>query len=410
MALSLENVSKTVGGERHLIDIDLTLEPGTINVVLGHTGAGKTSLLRMIAGLDRPTAGAIRQGGADITRKLARERSVALVYQQFINYPSLSVRENIASPLRLRGVRDHEPRVRELARMLRIEELLDRLPGELSGGQQQRVAIARALAKGAEIVLLDEPLVNLDYKLREDLRDELRALLGAVESHGSAGKPATVVYASTDPAEALSLGGNTILMHQGRVLQHAPALEVYHRPASVTAARVVSDPPMNLFDGVVKDGAIEIAGELRITVAPAGAHASGAANAPGPVASGAHLAGLADGPYCFGIRASDCRIGGAPEGVAVRARVELSEISGSETFVYLRGIDQGVLYIVQRDGVFHHQLDDQLTFYVDPDRLLAFERDGDQRLVASYHASTRSAVAAAPTSSSAARPAGPAST
>ena len=184
MALSLENISKTVGGERHLIDIDLTLEPGTINVVLGHTGAGKTSLLRMIAGLDRPTGGTIRQGGADITRKLARERSVALVYQQFINYPSLTVRENIASPLRLRGVRDHEPRVRELARMLRIEELLGRLPGELSGGQQQRVAIARALAKGAEIVLLDEPLVNLDYKLREDLRDELRALLGAVESHG----------------------------------------------------------------------------------------------------------------------------------------------------------------------------------------------------------------------------------
>jgi len=375
VALSLENISKTIGGERHLIDINLALEPGTINVVLGHTGAGKTSLLRMIAGLDRPTAGTIRQGGADITRKLPRERSVALVYQQFINYPSLTVRENIASPLRLRGVRDHEPRVRELARMLRIEELLGRLPGELSGGQQQRVAIARALAKGAEIVLLDEPLVNLDYKLREDLRDELRALLGAVESHGSAGKPATVVYASTDPAEALSLGGNTILMHQGRVLQHAPALEVYHRPASVAAARVVSDPPMNLFDGVVKDGAIEIAGELRIA-ATAGV--------------GAHLAGLADGPYCFGIRASDCRIGGAAEGVAVRARVELSEISGSETFVYLRGIDQGVLYIVQRDGVFHHQLDDELTFYVDPDRLLAFDLGGEQRLVASYHSNQAS--------------------
>jgi glycerol transport system ATP-binding protein len=393
VALSLENIAKTIGGERHLIDINLALEPGTINVVLGHTGAGKTSLLRMIAGLDRPTAGTIRQGGVDITRKLPRERSVALVYQQFINYPSLTVRENIASPLRLRGVRDHEPRVRELARVLRIEELLDRLPGELSGGQQQRVAIARALAKGAEIVLLDEPLVNLDYKLREDLRDELRALLAAVESHGSAGKPATVVYASTDPAEALSLGGNTILMHQGRVLQHAPALEVYHRPASVTAARVVSDPPMNLFDGVVKDGAIEIAGELRITVAPgapAGANAPGSTTSSGSAASGAHLAGLADGPYCFGIRASDCRIGGAARGVAVRARVELSEISGSETFVYLRGVDQSALYIVQRDGVFHHQLGDELTFHVDPDRLLAFDLGGEQPLVASYHARTAS--------------------
>jgi glycerol transport system ATP-binding protein len=368
VALVLDKVGKTVAGERHLIDIDLTLEPGTINVVLGHTGAGKTSLLRMIAGLDRPTTGAIRQGGEgglsiDITRRPARERSVALVYQQFINYPSLTVRQNIASPLRLRGVRDHEPRVLELARVLRIEELLDRLPGELSGGQQQRVAIARALAKGAEIVLLDEPLVNLDYKLREDLRDELRALLGTVQAEG---KPATVVYATTDPAEALALGGNTILMHQGRVLQHAPTLEVYHRPASVTAARVFSDPPMNIFDGEVKDGAIEVAGELRIATA------------------GTHLAAIADGPYRFGVRASDCHLGGAGGGIAVRARVELSEISGSETFVYLRASDLGAQYIVQRDGVFHHQLDDELTFYLDPGRLLAFRAGGEQSLVASY--------------------------
>ena len=368
MALVLDRIGKTVAGERHLIDVDLTLEPGTINVVLGHTGAGKTSLLRMIAGLDRPTTGAIRQGGVDITRRPARERSVALVYQQFINYPSLTVRENIASPLQLRGVRDHGPRVLELARVLRIEELLDRLPGELSGGQQQRVAIARALAKGAEIVLLDEPLVNLDYKLREDLRDELRALLGAVRAGA---EPATVVYATTDPAEALALGGSTILMHQGRVLQHAPALEVYHRPASVAAARVFSDPPMNIFDGEVKGGAIELAGGLQV------------------LTTRTHLAALPDGRYRFGLRASDFRLradaglSGMPR-VAMPARVELSEISGSETFVYLRAVQQGLQYIVQRDGVFHHQLDEELTFYLDPDRLLAFGADGEQALVASY--------------------------
>ena len=169
MALTLDKIGKTVAGENHLIDVDLTLEPGTINVVLGHTGAGKTSLLRMIAGLDRPTSGAIRQGGVDITRRPARERSVALVYQQFINYPSLTVRENIASPLRLRGVRDHEPRVRELARVLRIEELLDRLPGELSGGQQQRVAIARALVNRPSLLLADEPTGNLDTESSLDI-------------------------------------------------------------------------------------------------------------------------------------------------------------------------------------------------------------------------------------------------
>ena len=178
MALSLHGIARTVEGEVHVAGVDLTLAPGTMNVLLGHTGAGKTSLLRIIAGLDRPTQGTVRHGTVDITRRPARMRSVALVYQQFINYPSLTVRDNIASPLRLRRARDTDARVRELARLLRIEDLLDRLPGALSGGQQQRVAIARALAKGAEIVLLDEPLVNLDYKLREDLRDELRALFG----------------------------------------------------------------------------------------------------------------------------------------------------------------------------------------------------------------------------------------
>jgi glycerol transport system ATP-binding protein len=365
MTLALDHISKTVAGEVHLDDVSLTLAPGTMNVLLGHTGAGKTSLLRIIAGLDRPTQGSLRQGGADITRLAARRRSVALVYQQFINYPSLTVRQNIASPLRLRGVRDYQARVMALAKLLRIDELLDRLPGALSGGQQQRVAIARALAKGAEVVLLDEPLVNLDYKLREDLRDELRQLF----TTSATGQPATVVYATTDPAEALALGGTTILMHQGRVLQHAPALEVYHRPASVIAARVLSDPPMNIVDGVVAAGAIELAGEIRIPIG----------------AAGAHLAGLADGAYRFGIRASDCRLRGGAGDVAVKARVELSEISGSETFVYLRGSHAPAQVIVQQDGVFHHQLDEELTFYLDPDRLLAFAPDGDQPLVASYH-------------------------
>jgi len=364
MTLALESIGKTVDGELHLAGVNLTLAPGSLNVLLGHTGAGKTSLLRIIAGLDRPTQGTVRLGGADITRSPARSRPVALVYQQFINYPSLTVRDNIASPLRLRRARDIAARVHELARLLRIDDLLDRLPGALSGGQQQRVAIARALAKGAEIILLDEPLVNLDYKLREDLRDELRALFGAT----------TVVYATTDPAEALALGGATILVHQGRVLQHAPPLEVYHRPASVTAARVFSDPPMNIVEGVVQGGALELAGEIRLPLGGAGGRAQGA-----------HLAGLADGPYRFGIRASDCRLGQAPAGhVAVRAHVELSEISGSETFVYLRGAAPLPQFIVQEDGVFHHQLDEELTFYLDPDRLLAFAAGGDQALVASY--------------------------
>lgn len=370
MALTLEKIGKTAGSEMHLADIDLTLQPGTMNVLLGHTGAGKTSLLRVLAGLDRPTRGKVKKDGADITRTPARDRSVALVYQQFINYPSLTVRDNIASPLRKQKAAQRDARVRELAQLLRIEELLERLPGELSGGQQQRVAIARALAKGAELVLLDEPLVNLDYKLREGLRDELRALFAGVGSGSSGAKPTTVVYATTDPAEALALGGTTILMHQGRVLQHAPTLEVYHRPASATAARVFSDPPMNLMPGKVEGGDIVLDGGLRLPAAPHHHLAK--------------LAELGEHGYRFGIRASDCRLArGKESDVAVPGRVELSEISGSETFVYLRGGAAGSLLIVQQDGVFHHQLDEELTVYLDPRRLLAFSAEGDH-LVASY--------------------------
>jgi glycerol transport system ATP-binding protein len=378
VAVVLEHVSRTVAGEPHLIDVDLALEAGAIHVLLGHTRAGKTSLLRMIAGLDRPTAGAVRFDGVDVTRRTAQQRSVALVYQQFINYPSLTVRDNIASPLQLRRARDIDARVRELARLLRIDELLGRLPGELSGGQQQRVAIARALAKDADVVLFDEPLVNLDYKLREDLRDELRGLFGAARPGG---RPITVIYATTDPGEALALGGTTVLLHQGRVLQHAPALEVYHRPASVVAAGIASDPPMNIVDGVVGGGAIELAGGIRIPLV-GGADAAGAG-------AGRHLAGLGDGPYRFGIRASDCRLDARTAGsVAVKARVELCEISGSESFVHLRGSAADTRFIVQHDGVLHPRLGlgDELAFYLDPDRLLAFGAGDGQPLVASYRA------------------------
>jgi glycerol transport system ATP-binding protein len=356
VALVLEHVTKAVGKEVHLHEIDLTIEPGSFNVVLGRTRAGKTSLLRLLAGLDRATSGKIVKDGHDLTRATVRERSVAMVYQQFINYPSFTVRENIASPLRVRNATGIDARVRELGAMLGIEHLFDRLPGQLSGGQQQRVAIARALAKDAELLLLDEPLVNLDYKLREGLRDELRAIFRA--------RSTTVLYATTDPAEALALGGNTILMFEGRVLQHAPTLDVYHRPASAAAAVVFSDPPMSLFPASVRGGAAILASELRI---------------PLP----AHLRGLGDGSYRLGIRASDCRLHAQGGLIPVRAEVELNEISGSETFVYLRHGE--VPFIVQVNGVFHHELHAELTFYLDPEKLLAFQPDGaGGALVASY--------------------------
>ena len=178
MSISLQNIDKIAGRETHLKDINLEFESGSRNVLLGRTLAGKTSLLRIMAGIDRPTHGKILIDGKDVTGVSVRKRSVAMVYQQFINYPSLTVYKNIASPLKVGGVPKAEidRRVRETAKMLHLEDLFDRLPAELSGGQQQRVAIARALVKDAQLLLLDEPLVNLDYKLREELRIELQEI------------------------------------------------------------------------------------------------------------------------------------------------------------------------------------------------------------------------------------------
>ena len=225
MQLMMQGISHRVGAATHLYPLDLTLQPGAVTVLLGATQAGKTSLMRLMAGLDKPTAGRVEVDGQDVTGLSVRRRNVSMVYQQFINYPSMTVFDNIASPLRLRGSLKPaavKEQVLALANKLHIEMHLDKLPAQLSGGQQQRVALARALAKGAPLMLLDEPLVNLDYKLREELREELTQLFAQGDS--------TVVYATTEPAEALLLGGYTAVMDAGEILQYGPTAEVFHRP------------------------------------------------------------------------------------------------------------------------------------------------------------------------------------
>ncbi|HVI88672.1 MAG TPA: ABC transporter ATP-binding protein, partial [Dongiaceae bacterium] len=203
MDLTLEKVGLAVGAETLISDVSLSLTRGTMNVLLGPTLSGKTSLMRLMAGLEQPTSGRVLLDGKDVTGVPVRHRSVAMVYQQFVNYPTLSVYENIASPLRVQRVNAAEidKRVQEAAKLLGLQPMLQRTPLQLSGGQQQRVAIARALVKRADLVLLDEPLANLDYKLREELREELPRIFAA--------SGAILVYATTEPTEALLLGGNT---------------------------------------------------------------------------------------------------------------------------------------------------------------------------------------------------------
>jgi glycerol transport system ATP-binding protein len=346
--LTLERIEQRVGAATHLHPIDLTLVPLAVTVLLGATQAGKTTLMRVMAGLDAPSAGRVLADGQDVTGVPVRERNVAMVYQQFINYPSMTVADNIASPLKLRKAAGIEARVHELAAKLHIEPFLQRLPAELSGGQQQRVALARALAKQAPLMLLDEPLVNLDYKLREELRDELSALFASGES--------TVVYATTEPTEALLLGGYTAVLDAGELLQYGPTAEVFHRPRSIRVARAFSDPPMNLIGAhAAPDGVLLPAGLTLALALPGG---RGAAQA-----------------LTVGLRASALRLQPRPGDMSLPGTVELAEISGSDTFVH---VDTPVGELVaQLPGVHQLTLGAPITLHLSPAQAYVFDAGGE---------------------------------
>ncbi len=357
-ALTLAGVGREVDGVLHLHPTNLALVPGELNVLLGETGAGKTTLLRLIAGLDAPSQGRLLHAGRDLTGVPVRERDLAMVYQQFINYPSLSVRENIASPLRLRRrpAAEVTARVAEVASALHLTEFLDRRPGELSGGQQQRTAMARALAKDASLLLLDEPLGNLDYKLREELRAELLQLLAA--------RRTTVVYATTEPQEALQLGGHVAVLAAGRLLQAGPTLAVFARPASLAAARAFSDPPLNALPAVFDpaDGRVRVAGGVWLQL---------------PAAAVARLRAAGTRALLLGVRPHQFRLSPGEGGPHVLAgQVELAEISGSDTYLHVACTDGTV--VAQLPGVHAFTLGAPVRLQVDARGLLGFATTGER--------------------------------
>jgi glycerol transport system ATP-binding protein len=349
MELTLERIEQRVGAQTHLYPLDLTLVPLAVTVLLGATQAGKTTLMRVMAGLDVPFKGRVLADGVDVTGQPVRERNVAMVYQQFINYPSMTVANNIASPLKLRkdamAKGDIAARVNELAAKLHIEPFLQRLPAELSGGQQQRVALARALAKNAPLMLLDEPLVNLDYKLREELRDELSQLFASGQS--------TVVYATTEPTEALLLGGYTAVLDGGELLQYGPTAEVFRRPRSLRVARAFSDPPMNLVNATAQAGGVLLPGNVSLAVG---------------------LPATPDPALTLGVRAGALRVHRRDGDVALPGIVELAEIAGSDTFVHvLTPIGE---LVAQLTGVHQFTLGEAVTLYLDPTQAYVFDASG----------------------------------
>ncbi|WP_292307032.1 ABC transporter ATP-binding protein [Marivita sp.] len=351
-------MSKVVRGKTHIHPTDLTLEPGTMNVLLGPTLAGKTTLMRLMAGLDKPSEGQVLTHGKDVTGVRVQDRKVAMVYQQFINYPSMTVYDNIASPLRLSGKSKVEidKAVRGTAEMLRLDGMLDRKPLELSGGQQQRCALARALVKESDLVLLDEPLANLDYKLREELRAEIPRIFRE--------SGAIFVYATTEPEEALLLGGNTATLWEGRITQFGPAPEVYRRPKDATTARVYSDPPMNFLD-CRKEGHRLIFGQGIAAPAEGG------------------FAALPDGAYRAGFRPNHLRLyahGG--DAVAFCCTLGIAEITGSETFLHLQHDDQKWVALVH--GVHHFDAGSEVELWLDPAYVYLFDAEGRLAMPAAY--------------------------
>jgi glycerol transport system ATP-binding protein len=274
-----------------------------------------------------------------------------MVYQRFVNYPTLSVFENIAAPLRAAHLAriDIERKVRRAAEMLDIASFLKRRPGELSGGQQQRVAIARAIVKDAELVLLDEPLANLDFKLREVLRETLPALF--------AGTEATVVYATTEPVEALRLGRTTAAIWEGRVAQFGHARELFANPANLAAARALSDPPLNIAEAVRTANGLVLRQGLELSAKPA----------------------MPEGPCIVAVRPHHLsREPRSERSVAIPARVSGREITGNETFIHLEVA--GADWVMHARGVEDIEVGARLEAFVEPERFMLFSPDGHARL------------------------------
>lgn len=352
MSLILDTLHLSHNGEAHLDGLSASFARGSLTTVLGRTLAGKTTLMRAIAGLQRIDSGTMERDGQAFGTLPAWQRDVAMVYQQFINYPHLNVFDNIAFPLRKRRLPevDVRQRVESVLSMVGLSNFAGRKPSALSGGQQQRVALARALVRKADILLLDEPLVNLDYKLREQLREEFRGLLTS-QSDG------TVIYNTTEPAEAMMLGDRIIVMHQGRILQTGTPAEVFERPANTLVAGIVNDPPMTILSGRLDDGRIVFDGGVEL-------------------AASAHLKNLPHDLYRFGIRATEIE---PSEGRGIPGRVTFSEVSGSETFVHVETpFGEAVM---QLEGV--HQVTDglQIGLSLAPERLFAFAADGEGALL-----------------------------
>jgi ABC-type sugar transport system ATPase subunit len=366
----LKDVYKRFRKKEALKGVSFEAIEGKITILFGPVGAGKTTTLRIIAGLEKPDSGKVFFGDKDATNLPPQERNVGLVFQTFALYPHLTVYENIAMPLRARGLPESEirKRVEWVAEILRISDILPKYPAEISGGQRQRVAIARALVKDAAAYLFDEPLVNLDYKIREAMRGELKKILRE--------RGGTMIWATADPQEALALGDYVVVLYEGRVEAQGGVIEVYNKPKNITVAKYFSYPSMNLIDAIVTvkgDSKLVDLGFMTVDVTklPEFAH----------IDSGTNIV--------VGIRPTHIRLSTSPETKGISATVILTEVLGSETLIHvevpveaLGKSARGKRIVVHVPEILRLAPGSEVKLVVDPSKLYFFEKSTGELIYA----------------------------
>jgi len=347
--VSLKKLDITLGGNAIIRGLDLEVEEGEFLVLLGPSGCGKSTLLHSIAGLTETSGGAIEIGGKDMSRTDPSERGIGMVFQSYALYPTMTVEKNMSFGLRIAGVAKTEikRRVDRVAAMLHLGDLLDRKPAALSGGQRQRVAIGRALVREAGVYLFDEPLSNLDAKLRTDLRRELKLL------HQQLG--ATMIYVTHDQVEAMTLASRIVVMRGGQVQQVGTPGEVYERPANLFVAGFLGAPAMNFIEGEVDAAGVFAGGCMRLTIGRAGA--GGAAR-----------------KAVLGVRPEHISL--VPGG-ALQGRVTLVEPMGAHRVVWLDCGGKQLSCILQGSRAIAP--DDMVAFDIDAQRTSLFDPDSGKR-------------------------------
>ena len=354
-ALSIRNVRKSFGAVNILKGIDIEIDEGEFLILVGPSGCGKSTLLSMIAGLDVPTAGSIHIGERDVTHELPKDRDIAMVFQSYALYPNMNVAENISFALEMRKVPKAEraASVQRVAKMLQIEHLLDRKPGQLSGGQRQRVAMGRALARNPKLFLFDEPLSNLDAKLRVEMRAEIKLLHQRTR--------VTTVYVTHDQVEAMTLGDRIAVMRDGVVQQFGTPDDIYTRPATRFVAEFIGSPAMNMLE-------VDAGGRGDHTLSVKGARIA--------LTDGLHAAlqKRPDAALVIGLRPECVHLGDS----GVPGRLTLLEPTGPDTYAFVETAMGSIVLRVA--GRVTHRVGDTVNLTWDARDLHVFDAKAEARI------------------------------